>query len=189
RANQDAVDAARKAVIVSRLIGEAQVRAYLICKGGSFEMDEDWFAARITLENKGQSPAMDILIKAQVVGSVVNFTDGVPTFERIATGVIDGHCSVIEAAGVGEGLVFTSHTTFERSFYEKLLTRHEYFSIDCQIFWTDVFGIKQEITVFLSQGSRERQSLLPPFSDEQKQRRGELKAYNQRHDMSETNPS
>lgn len=69
RLNRDAVTAAVESNTVTREIGEAQVRAYLTCKEGTYTINPFGIGIRIEsiILNSGQSPAVQIKVTASLI--------------------------------------------------------------------------------------------------------------------------
>ncbi|WP_414831698.1 hypothetical protein [Afifella sp. YEN Y35] len=98
-----AVEAASNTVVVTREIGEAQVRAYLTCNGANYRRSENGIKVSVELTNNGQSPASDIKVRGRIIFPTPAISPKFP-FDSITTVSRESHniCGVIPAGGTGE---------------------------------------------------------------------------------------
>jgi hypothetical protein len=65
---ENATKVATESVGVSREIGQAQVRAYLSCTGGTYKIGPYDLICYLDIANSGQSPATNVVISASMEG-------------------------------------------------------------------------------------------------------------------------
>lgn len=123
--SQGAVDAAIDSNKVAREVGQAQVRAYLTCIGGTWNIDHYMVYCHATLKNTGQSPAKRIRIKALLAVTVD---------EREA-----------------DSLFVFSHVEIGEKIFGLLRRGNVKFWIEGRLFWHDVFNKEQSVPIFLHQ--------------------------------------
>ncbi|RWP72785.1 hypothetical protein [Mesorhizobium sp.] len=106
---RDTLAVTRRAMLDTRSIGQAQVRAYLSCTGGDFGIEKNWFTCRVHLVNKGQSPAFYVFLKAAVSTMIRDHSepeDEFPSWKRVdgkmsegIGGMIQGRCDHFRSVG------------------------------------------------------------------------------------------
>lgn len=161
-----AADAASEANNVSREMGEAQVRAYLFCKSGIFEVHSHYMSFAPTLYNTGQSPARNISIKAKVRINEANIVSGVVYSETS-----EGGCSSIPAGGQEPGYVVWLIGQFQPKIFDRIWGGPVEIEIVGKVKWLDVFDRQQEVVFsFHSDPAKEHMS----YDEGEAVRMGEL---------------
>jgi hypothetical protein len=170
-------EAAQDSVDVVQRIGEAQVRAYLSCTGGKYEVHGTSFHLRPYLTNNGQSPANNIRIVAKISSTVLDGWQehNIPKLRNIKSGEGIGHCQAIPGGGRSEGFVLWLWGDLGEELFEIVGKNDSHFSIIGRITWTDVFDRDQTFTFILDD------SIGQPVADALGaiRRSGELGAFNQ----------
>jgi len=140
-----ATKAARDAVDVTRQIGQAQVRAYVSCSGGTYKLSPENFECMPMLVNSGQSPATQIKMSARLVMTVLE-----PKLDTLASDTDSGICGAIPARGQTAGLIMWGRRNLGLNLFELLQHKGLSFEIICRVSWTDVFGDPQAAKFSLS---------------------------------------
>ena len=157
----------REAMLDTRKIGKAQVRAYLTCSGAEFGIDRTWLQCHATIKNSGNSHATAV----KIIAAVNIF--GIEGAERPSARTT-GHTQTIPAGGSGIAFLLWSHDQIGTELFDRLATGHRDFQIDCRIQWEDVFDETQTAICFLSPSAMKMAAL----SGKNLLQRGKLKAYN-----------
>lgn len=150
QATQEAVRAADDAVVVTREIGQAQVRAYLTIEKATFEADAMSVGITIWVKNVGQSPSQRCRVKPSF--RMYDPTKGWREARYVyASKNTPGECGVIGVGGVESIFVLWLWTQVapNSSTYDLFLSQNVHFDIGCKIEWMDVFDQKQEFYFFL----------------------------------------
>lgn len=132
KANEIAEDAA----ILGRRMGQAQVRAYLSCVGGSFSAYRGFLTLAFSARNTGQSPAMQCFINYRV------------RWFSSETGEIWLPEKQVEAFFIGAGLEETTGGYLSSSdgltaeMSESFRANDMIVSGECVMKWTDIFGME-----------------------------------------------
>nr|MBF0681506.1 hypothetical protein [Pseudomonas sp.] len=152
-ATREAVRAADDAVKVTRVLGQAQVRAYLNCVGGDYTFGDDFISIQVHLTNSGQSPAPSCRVTGRITALAPK---GVPG-TALGMKVLPLNLFPAEFTGIPSGgtLVKSHLTAFDNQRVNetfKALGRGSwYFYVQCKMSWIDVFGDEQTLSFFLSQ--------------------------------------
>ena len=141
----------RKAAVesnkVAREIVDAQVRAYLTCTGGEYNIDDKWVFARPFLANKGQSPAKSIRIRAYL--TVNQFSVGkdgkITTDVKARTEIFEGSCQAISSQSQETGILVYSHVDIGKEAFAILRAGTMAFHISGQVIWNDVLDRKSVV--------------------------------------------
>tara|TARA_R110002012_G_scaffold76663_6_gene193701 strand:- start:31736 stop:32326 length:591 start_codon:yes stop_codon:yes gene_type:complete len=130
----------------TRRIGEAQVRAYLSCIGGSYKFGQQLCVAHITLKNFGQSPARRATVRASL--GTIN-TDDTENSDFIYSSA-----KLINFYEIPASFEETGHAVLPLKFgYEScsdIVQGGQIFFLACVLDWDDVFGGNQIIEFFLT---------------------------------------
>jgi hypothetical protein len=171
-----AAKAAEDSVLISRQVGQAQVRAYLSCEGAAFTVYRDYISCEVRFRNHGQSPAIWTEIIARVfTGTVVARDDGTvgPALARSKTTTSVG--PAIAAGQIGKILILFLHADMGRGAHDAVWKEGRSFDVRGQVKWRDVFDEMQTQTFFLDRVVSDDGS--DPFVPE-RERSGELESYN-----------
>ncbi|RVB72391.1 MULTISPECIES: hypothetical protein [unclassified Mesorhizobium] len=174
---RDTLAVTRRAMLDTRSIGQAQVRAYLSCTGGDFGIEKNWFTCRVHLVNKGQSPAFYVFLKAAVSTMIRDHSepeDEFPSWKRVDGKMSEGIGGMIQAGGDATIFVVWEHESIGTDAHDILAKTKSGFNIDCVVEWRDVFNEPQKASFSLHEGQRE----LAPHFQEEFSRSGVLTAYN-----------
>ena len=146
---KSATKAAQDAVDVTREIGEAQVRAYLLCRSARYRINKGGLSATLELANAGQSPASDVAI----IGTAhVHSVGGRPSLPRVLSWAnsqeTTARCQPISSGGsIKDEIWFSLDYDFATNFEEgreeiELATfkNGNEIGFDLQVQWKDVFG-------------------------------------------------
>lgn len=148
-ATRDAVRAADDAVTETRRIGEAQVRAYLSCEGGSYRVAPDSLTCTIKLRNHGQSPATkftaDAYVSVSTKGDPANNIKPIQAQSKTSTGV----GPAISSGGDTTIDLWWSDVDIGDETHDFIYQMGGYFEIRCTIIWEDVFKNEQTQLVML----------------------------------------
>jgi hypothetical protein len=161
---QASVAAAESAVLVSRQVGESQVRAYLSCVGGTYTVFDSWLAIEVRIRNHGQSPAVWTGIKAQVVTQTI----GGLRYERSETLTTIG--PAIAAGQDGKIFVVFLHGQMGEGAHDAIRKDGKIFDVRGQISWRDVFGKTRDQDFLLDK--------KPDAPISKGERSGEMTSYN-----------
>lgn len=136
--------AARAAVQVTRIVGEAQVRAYLTCEGAEYSVSTGALMCKMKMRNHGLSPANRCTVKAYADG-MVRVGD-----ERkfIRSEETEGWGPAIPAEGVGDITMSWNKEHVGGALFNHILNGGE-FDITCKVEWVDVFEKKVPMVVLL----------------------------------------
>lgn len=154
RETRRAVDAAESTARETSRIGQAQVRAYLTCAGGTFITRRDMISLCIRLVNFGQSPAKSCKIVA--VLSALRSAEmpknplGINSFRT----PLNSAGEIIAVPTGTEGAVtYLLKLSMGESRDDIFSAMHELrwnFFADCQIEWIDVFDEVQSLNFYLT---------------------------------------
>lgn len=129
----------------TRRIGEAQVRAYLTCVGGSYRIGQQLCVAHITLKNFGQSPARRATIRASLGTFDSDAADG--------GDFIYSPQKLVNFYEIPASAEDKSHIIFQVNFgYEicsDMVEGGRLLFVACVLDWDDVFDKSQIIEFFL----------------------------------------
>jgi hypothetical protein len=147
-ASRESIDAAvkmaklaREANAVTREIGQAQVRAYISCDGGGYQVTEDQIVIKARFTNRGQSPTLNCEMKAKVHIMAI----GTRPFELL----IDTGLGVTGAGEVRKWSAEINRETVGEEIYLLLLKGAAVANIIFDVKWTDVFAKVQTEEIFL----------------------------------------
>lgn len=160
RETRRTADAALAANATAREIGEAQIRAYLSCISGKYQLFDDRLKLKIILQNAGQSPAGDIWITYTIETKFWKTeTDNLPleTFEDKlaefrsfgvvpANGTVSGHFDWNFEKHIGKAV--------------DMIKSDSDFVVHAQIAYQDVFGKASALKIILN--IPERRSFKEP---------------------------
>lgn len=157
--------ATQDTIAETRRIGEAQVRAYLHCEGGSFSISNSNALYNISITNAGQSPALNCKVRCIIYISRPHKGNYFADME--VTPYADGRCPAIMATqtanincGISIGYASGRHVKEypERYVAQEIMGAlvdrelpHHY--VIFTIGWDDVFGKRQNIQGTLSEDS------------------------------------
>jgi hypothetical protein len=140
---------ARRSNLITREMGEAQVRAYIFCSEANYKIGAQKISVTLTVKNVGQSPAPRCDCKGFVRcpkppnqmhrGKATEFfrsAEATGSVELIPTGT-DARLEVVWQAPAEELI-------------DALLTARAFFDVECQLTWQDVFERQQTIPLVLS---------------------------------------
>lgn len=146
-----AADSADNMVKDTRAIGQAQVRAYIVCKSAEFAIKKNCIDILIELENIGHSPAINVVAKGNIFlwhteGSKVSSRDS--AFARSEVEEIDFEPVTLSATKT-EALSFTWGSNFVSGdgsvdIPKKLDDANE-IGVAVAVIWNDVFGVTHRI--------------------------------------------
>lgn len=152
-----AVSSADDAVEVTRQIGEAQVRAYLVCLSAKYHLIKGGFMATLEIENTGQSPASNVAITGTVT---IHDVGGRPSHTRVlawaGSEIVSTQCQPVAAhRKTSESIVFFDSQFppdewHSEEFVKAVVKGGNEIWFDLHVKWTDVFGKRQELPVDLS---------------------------------------
>jgi predicted heme/steroid binding protein len=173
-----AAKAAEDSVLISRQIGEAQVRAYLSCEGATYAVSDVYLSATARVRNHGQSPAIWTEIKSQVVTETSTSVrpDNLMGIQYVRSETATHTGPAIAAGQVGEIFILFLHGQMGKNAHDAVWNDGRFFDIRARMSWRDVFGKTQtqEFVVHPRRGDPK-----PPISNGE--RRGEMTAYNHAH--------
>jgi Domain of unknown function (DUF6471) len=154
---QATTKAANESVLVTRQIGEAQVRAYLRCKSAKYRILKDSVGATLEIENVGQSPAQSVRISGT---AAVQFVGGSPSMPRVIAWALskkkDVDCQpVISGGTIVEQITFLWPFDFSldgdgQSIQSPVSDFGNELWFDLMIHWSDVFEKLHESPVDLN---------------------------------------
>jgi hypothetical protein len=174
RAAITAAKAAEDSVLISRKVGEAQVRAYLSCEGATYTVSDKWLACEARFRNHGQSPAIWTEITAGVVTrSVAALPDGTLGLVFIRSERTTGAGPAIAAGQVGTIFFIFSHEHMGGGAHKSIWSDHNTFDVRGWVNWRDVFGEIQSQEFFLDEKRNASGALIS-----EGERKGELTSYN-----------
>ncbi len=130
----------RLTLLETRRIGQAQVRAYLTCDGGSLRIGSDEIAVTCNLRNTGQSPTSVIKIE----GDFHIVVDG--QVYVIESTFIDDNGPSIAAQSTGDGWLWFSPEVLPPNTFAIQNIRKRTVIIHAAAKWIDVFGDEQTVT-------------------------------------------
>jgi hypothetical protein len=179
KVSQDAIAVAIDANQITRKIGEAQIRAYLTCIGGTYKIDNFTVTCWPTIANNGQSPATNVRMAGILVVPLDTRKVGepIPDINFLRTEKWEAGAPMIPSQGQESSLLIFMHTQIGKTRFEALRLWNTQFHVECRIYWEDVFGKQQSTPIILRQ--------IPPYTFTQgtdMDREGELSAYNQGHE-------
>jgi hypothetical protein len=136
-----AAKAAEDSVLISRQIGESQVRAYLSCEGATYTITDSYLACEARIRNHGQSPAIGTEIKAVAVTQTVgNRTDGTTGIKYVTSKKTGGGGPAIAAGQVATIFIIFLHGDMGEGAHESIWSADRRFEIRGRVDWSDVFG-------------------------------------------------
>lgn len=150
--------AATKAALVAKNIGEAQIRAYLVCKSAKYTRRQDGFFISVCIENVGSSPANKISIRGKL--SVFDVV-GTRQMTRVANYILsdeeESSCQPVASQNAIEEDIFFSwdHSFFHEDFQTAenikwVRDMGNELSVDLCISWNDVFNKQQQVLAYMS---------------------------------------
>jgi hypothetical protein len=154
---QDSILASREANLISREIGESQIRAYLYCKSAKYRLEKDEIYAKLDIGNSGQSPASDITISGELIIHDVGGRQSMPrVLSWLRSDQLNAVCQPIFPNGNATeeiGCYWPSSFEFEDEEFELkeyIFRGGNEVMYDLVISWADVFGRKHEFPIELS---------------------------------------
>lgn len=141
-------DAAERAADIAREIGQAQVRAYVTVANGELSVDDTYCQVWIEFENKGQSPAFNVVARVSAIIRPLLSIHKSP-FEVSQAPAQECVCEMISAGGVGRGFILFSHTVFEATAFDNLVDSRANISFQFRMTWRDVFNVEHALVGFL----------------------------------------
>lgn len=159
REAEQATDAAKGAVDVTRDIGRKQVRAYVSLESGSYSMDDKALRMNLTFRNHGQSPARDVWFEGRIRYFASSESkmgdDDLPDFFEEKEIYQPGTIGYLSASGTD----VTSHTFFFQDALAGLgafsfLTKDALFVVEGDLKWSDVFGEIQTLQLSVFQNKK-----------------------------------
>lgn len=151
----------RRTLLETRRLGQAQVRAYVVAKGGTFNVTEKCIEYLINFRNVGQSPATNCKIRCFVGispprGRTTFHTSGPAKIVAIASGAEERAYFLFNVEG-NPALSYDGprkDPPFEQFFPnipgEAVRTLREgggwHYDLQCTVSWDDVFGRRQRQT-------------------------------------------
>ena len=166
-----AAKAAEDSVLISRQVGEAQVRAYLACEGATYTISDSYLFCEVRVRNHGQSPAVGTEIKAVAVTETVGKrADGGTTgIKWVSSKKSASGGPAIAAGQIGKIFVVFLHGDMGEGAHDSIWSHGKAFEMRGRIDWRDVFG-KAHTQEFLLDQER------PPVS--KGERSGEMISFN-----------
>lgn len=170
---QKATKAANETNAVTREIGEAQVRAYLSCTGAKYQLFADRLECTLSIVNRGQSPASNIVLTGTVSLTVWNGEKDNPRpLIEAATNAVIGNAEIIAAGAETTGRIVWDFEG-ENEDAVQMLKAGIPLDIFARVIWDDVFSARQTLNVVLHETRRTKNGKKRvPFK-----RRGVLSAY------------
>jgi hypothetical protein len=139
-----ATEAANRTVAETTRIGEAQVRAYLTCIGGTFSANANYLAVQFKIRNTGQSPATHCLIRYR------------PMWYSPETGEVYLMERTVDIFSVGAGRdeeAGNLHTIRDSDLTSQMAVsfRDDDMIVNarCVMEWVDVFGQRQTLPFYI----------------------------------------
>nr|WP_296430715.1 hypothetical protein [Roseovarius sp. BRH_c41] len=160
----------------AREMGQAQVRAYLMCTGATYRVDKSWANCEVFIQNFGQSPAKSCIIRARLIMITpfvypIGTTDIRPT--NFISGVETGTGTMIPV-GLGDGIplpICWIDSGIPNAVFDAYRTSDRIFDIELDLEWVDVFDNSQSIRVRLTVSST-----VAPDAATHNQRTGKMTA-------------
>lgn len=173
---REAVRAADDAVMVTREMGKAQVRAYLSAVGGEFSLDGTWFWLKVRVRNDGQSPARAITLDATISVMVPRGKkfQRLARLERVDSQPGQGQGGQIQAGDERSIFLLWSHTDIGTEAYGHIADTNTAVEVHGRLKWIDVFDDEGTITFDMSDLSED----LAEYTMEGAVRSGRLKVRN-----------
>lgn len=142
---REATKAARDTITVTRVLGEAQVRAYIFCEGAGFQVEKSGVYVRPRIRNYGQSPARNVTIKARLVWYSVE-----KTYKEHRSPEAETTCHLISVGRSEEAFIVWFVEELDAATMQQVYTNRDSFWVDCEISYVDVFDIPQTVNVRLT---------------------------------------
>ena len=135
--------AARQTVGVTREIGEAQTRAYLVAEEAEYFVTKNLIQVVVSIRNTGNSPAKNITMNGELRYIATVVESGLPDqIHRFRLWF--NHMPVPGVAGgsVGKGVIFISRLDpgIDAAQFDGVVANQEDLSLFCHVSWQDVFG-------------------------------------------------
>jgi hypothetical protein len=127
----------------TRRIGQAQVRAYLVCPKGNFISYEKHLSVYISIKNVGQSPAKSIRVTAKI-SHRENSENGISSGESLSQCI---SIMSVPSSATSEAHIHWNATPVGGSFdFPQIFQGMDSINVDGVIEWTDVFDHSQSET-------------------------------------------
>ncbi|MEA2818909.1 MAG: hypothetical protein QOJ86_913 [Bradyrhizobium sp.] len=176
-----AAKAAEDSVLISRQVGEAQVRAYLSCEGASYTITDSYVSCDVRIRNHGQSPAVWTEIRAHMVTETFGMrADGTTGTKFVLSEFFSTEGPTIAAGNIGTIFIAFLHGQMGENAHEAVWSQGKFFDVRCRISWRDVFN-KTQAQEFVIHPMRDR----PDSPSAGGQRRGEMVSYNHAHERAD----
>lgn len=179
-AANSASDAAQEANSVQREIGQKQVKAYLTCIGGRYNIGEVWAFCGLDVMNSGQSPAKNVSaeVKLSVIFSMANFIDREPIFSQFETPIIRCGANIVAAGSKSRLNAVFDLRPLHPVAREELMLGTSTFQVLGEVRWVDVFGNPDSSPIILAQRLGDVKTV-----GTYKDRVGKLKTYHDHEDQ------
>jgi hypothetical protein len=171
-----AAKAAEDSVLISRQVGESQVRAYLFCEEATYAIVDDVLVVEVKVRNQGQSPAIWSEIRAESFNVRIGY---VKSFVYAVKFTFAG--PTITAGQIGVMAIVLPINQLRQADYDALL-KHGVTGFDLRgrICWRDVFG-KSHSQSFASSSAKPKGATPSPVFE----REGRLIFFNRAQEQAE----
>lgn len=150
RLSREANEATVRAAEDTRKIGQAQVRAYLVCEGAEFIATPEYLSCTVKLRNVGQSPAIECRLSGRVARNYLSRTPEKTKLIWLESEPTDVRGPVISAASRETAYILWTRGSLFEGYATDIVEDQADFIIDCRAEWTDVFGERGSLFFTLS---------------------------------------
>lgn len=149
--NRQAVDTAMDANTITRQIGQAQTRSYLTISQCDYVLAPEKMDLYLVIENKGQSPAVEVEILATATTHEIFQIGFGPEKRAHNSRRLRGQCQIVAAGGKSTGRLTIQPSDFSPNVLDAIYKHQEMpIYLTCRAVWLDVFGDRSEVKFSLT---------------------------------------